>query len=123
VLIELTDQISFTWNNSLQKVEEDADYENIKKHFLIYRETIVNQILNTEKTDARICETDRDVSKGIMAFVLLDHVAPIPYLSGLNMQFCTFTDGCSFPDGLIFYVSNNRKKVIKDIRVYYGMKD
>ncbi|NOQ73404.1 MAG: hypothetical protein GQ574_15470 [Crocinitomix sp.] len=118
VLIELTDHIQFTWNNTQQKIEEDADFKNIQKHFLIYRKTIINQIANTEKTEVRICKSHTNITNGVMAFVLLDYFEDIPYYLVFQLQFDAYGD-CRYPHGLIPYIAREKEEVVEKLHFYF----
>lgn len=122
VEIPLFSDITLTWNSETSKYIEDDDFNAIKDNFSKYRNDLVKLISNTTPTKANVCEIDRSMTIGEMAFILINQCEPIPYALAFQMQFCVFEMNCPFPDGLIYYVNKNRSEVEKQLNEYYRSK-
>ncbi len=110
VKVEITDNIVLNWNNLKQEFVKDSLYQKSVDHLERDKSLLIHQILSTTEIPARICDLEQNMVLGDMAFVFLSEVERIGYAQAFNWQFCLWDENCRYPDGVLWYLSENRTK-------------
>jgi hypothetical protein len=118
LLIRLSDDISIHWNNKSQDIVNDALLSSIRASFTDIKQNLVDQILNTSVTPARICSTKRNLVVGDMAFLLIDKIKDVPFFQVFGIQCDFFERDCKYPYGMFDYMNNYREEAKSKLELY-----
>lgn len=119
ILIEITSNIKFHWNNSTSKIVKDSLWKELKASYPKHKKTLIQKVGNHEPTEAKVCYVQGTISKGQMAFIVLDKLERIPYAKVFEMQYCVFHIGCPYVEGLIDSVHHNKDAVQQLMDYFY----
>lgn len=108
-LIEINSDILFYWDNSTSEIVKDELWKKLKTNYYSYKRTLIKEVSNQKLTEAKVCYVEDKLTKGQMAFILLDQLDDIPYATVFKTQYCVFHLGCPYVDGLIESIASNRK--------------
>lgn len=110
VRVEITENIVLNWHNVKQQFIKDSLFGKSLEHFESEKSHLIYQILNTKEIEARVCSMEQDLVLGDMAFLFLDEIENIGYSQVFEWQFCLLIEGCRYPDGVLWYLSEHRTK-------------
>lgn len=76
----------------------------------------------TETTILSTCDGGR-LTFGLLAFLLIHDIEPVPYFLVTQMQFDTLFDCGLLPDGILTYIKNNQVTFEKQYRAYCNSEE
>lgn len=94
ILIQLSDSIQFHWDNRKYVIIDDRLFRRAAMAFRKNKDIVVEQIINEEKTSARVCGMERNLVIGDLAFLLIDEIENIPHIDALHVQWDAFDFEC-----------------------------
>ncbi|NOQ70893.1 MAG: hypothetical protein GQ574_02760 [Crocinitomix sp.] len=118
VLIELNESIQFNWDNSTSQIIEDDLWDRLKGSYENNKRALIHLVNNKEPTQARVCNVHGEISKGQMAFIVLDQMEDIPYAQVFKFQYCVVDPSCPYIGGLIESIDSN-DKAYRQLMVFF----
>ena len=106
-LIELNSEMKFHWNNATSKIIQDQIWDSSKNAYENNKLALIKMVSNKEVTNAKVCGVNDTITKGQMAFIVLDQLEAIPYALVFQTQYCVINPGCPYIGGLIMSIKNN----------------
>ena len=121
-LIEINSVIKLNWNNSTSKIVEDKLWKKLKTGYQTHKKTLILEVNNHELTNAKVCKVEGKITKGQMAFIILDQLEYIPYALVFNNQYCVMYMNCPYIGGLIESIKNNKNSSKQLMNYFYKKK-
>lgn len=118
IVVKLSEKIEFNWNNKTSRIKDDSLLKLIKDIWQGEKFDILNQINNNELTQGYICPSNKKLSKGGFAFLLLDELEEIPYFDLFQIQFDSYELDCKYPNGLLDFVERKPKIATSQLEKY-----
>ncbi|WP_128330594.1 hypothetical protein [Apibacter sp. HY039] len=114
--VKISAKVSLNWNTITNTIERDSTYNTIKadKEKLKY---LLNNIINEEKLNIKVCSKKEFLRKGYIAFIYLMRLNYIQPVQCLKLQFYTFESDCQYFLGLLDYIENNREDVSRRVNL------
>lgn len=122
-LIEINSEIKFNWDNSTSKIVEDELWNNLKTLYQTHKRTLIKEVGNHEITSAKVCKVKDKLTKGQMAFIVLDQLEDIPYALVFRSQYCVKYIDCPYLGGLIESIENNQDASSQLMNYFYKEKE
>jgi hypothetical protein len=122
-MIELNSEIKFHWNNTTSKIIKDNLWADTQSSYERNKVALIKMVRNKELTNAEICLVNEPITKGQMAFVVLDELEDIPYAMIFKSQYCVINPGCPYIGGLIQSINNNTEASNQLMDYFYNSDD
>lgn len=106
-LIVLNGEIMLHWDNTKSEIVDDELWEKSKKLYSKNRRFLIQEVSNKERTKAEVCEVKGKLSKGQMAFIVLDQMEEIPYAMVFGYRYCLVYPNCPYIAGLVESIDDN----------------
>lgn len=118
VLISLNDSISFHWDNQKYKFVEDSLWKLLENDYQNLEPVLIDLILDTNESQAKICSIERNLYKGDLSFLVLDKINNLPYIDIFHTQWDSFDVDCNYPGGMLWYINKNRSEIKQSVSNY-----
>ena len=122
VLIRLSKDVSFNWNNQTFTIVEDALWNQL---LLSYEDNcfgIAHQIVIMDETPAKACGIERNLVLGDLAFIVIDKVESLPYFEAYGVQWDALDATCRYPQGMLDYIKRYREEIRDKTQLYLKAK-
>lgn len=120
--VYLSDSLFVSWDTLGQDLVMDNKMKMIFDHRSSLSYFLIEQLLNREISEIKHCTTNEKISKGEIAFVILDKVYRFPYDDSRNpfsdLIFDSYISDCEYPMGFINAVSERRERVNEFFHLY-----
>lgn len=117
ILITINKNYSFNWDNDKSKVVEDSLFNSLVTNFTSVKLDLADYILNSEGTNAVICNSNRKIKKGDLVFLVINRIEPLPLLDIFKTQCDVYDNNCPYPTCFIEAIDKDRgsiKSRVKD---------
>lgn len=118
VFIKLDNGVSFNWNNNSYRIEEDSIFNKLKSTYSDYRDEIVQLISDTTITTAKVCDLDRNLLLGDLAYLIISKIDNISILDFIEITFDVFEYNCPYPIGYFYSIEEYRIELKNKIELY-----
>lgn len=118
VQVYICDTISINWDNCNNDIIEDTYYAAAIVYYNESKCRMTEAIINSNVTSAKICNLDRNLFAGEVAFLFIDKLENLPYASIFQVQFDVLTIDCPYLYGIPEGIYENRYSWSHKICVY-----
>ena len=120
VLISISDNVQINWDNKSNGFVEDSLLDIAMKVAKTDRQLILDEVLNRDESEARICGLNGNLAVGDLAFLLISKTYDLPYFQVFEIQWDTFDAGCAYPSGMLEYIQNHRSEMKEKMEMYFS---
>ena len=120
--IVLAKKIVISWDNKAHTILDDNNWKQLKKNIKTNEGQLIKLLTDTTKTMAYGCPSVSRLTKGQMAFIVLDEINSFPYFKIFKIQFDVFMEGCQYPIDLLDFVARESKFVQTELRNFLQSK-
>ncbi len=121
-LIEINSDIKFNWDNATSKIIKDKLWKKLKTSYQTHKKTLIQEVSNHKLTKAKVCKVKGYLTKGQMAFIILDQLEDIPYALIFKAQYCISYLDCPYIGGLIESIKYNKNASEQLMHYFYKEK-
>lgn len=113
VLIKFNNGSSIHWNNLTSEIVADKLFVRLKHNYKNYRRYFIDQISNTNTTQATACGKKSELVVGDIAFLIIDKIDHLPAFKIMQTQFDVIDSNCHYPVGYFNTIDKNRNLIQK----------
>jgi len=118
VLVELSEGTSINWSVRSSKIVHDRYFSLAEKMFPLNKKILIDLIADSTETSVTACGIDRMLTRGELAFLLIDEIKNLPNRSIIDMQFDVLEWNCPYPLYYLDFINHNRVDIRKKVKLY-----
>lgn len=121
LLIQLTNEVSLSWNQNSSKIVRDKHYDFAQKTFPLNKNALIDLISDSIHTTAYSCGTDFPLTRGQLAFLLIREIKDLPNtgVTDIKYEIYHFTSfDCPYASIFFSEMYYNRHEIKEKVKKY-----